>query len=202
MKRITLGALGLFLSISAFGTTCAPFEYTVGSSPAPSSCTVDNGSVTFSGFEAIGFANGQKIDVGVLDPGKTGQLSGLTISFNPAILTGPVSVGYTATITAGTFLSVDDSNTPAQFPLITYAGSGFFCGPNVSSCTKDLPAASTLLNTASLTGKNGPLQEFALDFVADSPVGLRETPEPATLALIGSGFLAMGLAYRKRKGRS
>src|SRR5262249_18165326 len=138
------------------------------------------------------------VNVSFADGGALGVLSG--VSFQPTVSGGTsYTVSYGASVTGGNFTSVNDTATPGGVASYSYTGTGFNCAAQSVSCVQGIAATTTLSNSAHLTGAVAPNQTIPLDF---NPTASSQTPEPTSLLLFGSGFLAVGLVARARRNRS
>jgi PEP-CTERM motif len=194
---LAIGVTALTLATPAFATTCASFTYTEGTSTGPTGCTIDGGDITFSAFSVTGLAPGATVTVSFFDFGSIGE-GGVT--FQPTAAGGtPYSVSYTASVTGGTFSAINDSATPGGVSTYTYSGSPFTCSSSILCNAPVTAGATSLTNSASYTGAVVPNETISLNFTDTAITG---TPEPASLVLFGTGFLAIGLAARARRKRT
>jgi len=132
----------------------------------------------------------------------TGDFTGLptqdfgSISFDTAVGS---SLSFTSS-TFGTFTSTSItkiSNAPgsvAFFILGTFA-SGSYAGYPSPGATAD--SSSFTLGFTQTPAGTGAISDSAT--FSDPPAPLTGTPEPATLGLFGSAFVALGLIRRRRK---
>lgn len=138
-----------------------------------------------------------------------GSLAGLTkagesVDFNPGTLTITGTYGgFTGTLFSGTFGS---SSSPIIWTLISIVGKG-----KTATYTYNLagPISGTWYNGALVTGATTQLV-FKIHGgpYTGGPIGLETgtsyitTPEPGSLALMGTGLLGVGLTIRQRmRGR-
>jgi hypothetical protein len=184
------------LAIPAYATTCTADDGTVTSGDIGTefnNCTLAGtaGTVTFSGFSLSAGATG------TLDASVTGNT--LSFVFNP---TGEgteaaYTLSYTASCASCGVTGANDTvsgsgNYSYSLTGATASGthnSSYTYSPTVTSET---PAT----NTGNYLG-SGFNTLMTLDVTIAATTA--STPEPTSLILFGSGFLAIGLAARKRR---
>lgn len=190
-SKIALVLLMAAIAIPSFAATC-PVVATVAALQALGSCTVGTGDqVTFSNFTTSlpqGAANNVTVTL------NSGSAVGLTFSNNGTATAYTVS--YTATCNAGCLIT-GGHDSATENP----AGSGTYnwsVGGNLGSGGNfNVSFAGVGSLTTSGTFSGGATNQsitMNLDISPNSGV-----PEPTSLILFGSGFLAVGLAARARK---
>lgn len=119
----------------------------------------------------------------------------------------PQVVASTETVSSSVFLTPGQTDDPNLVNLVfTYTGPDFRVedGPFAPVSFSDLGARSTFGQTAfdaffALTTKNNPPPEAATATVQIGVVQVPAVPEPATWAMMISGFGLAGMAARRRK---
>lgn len=157
--------------------------------PATFACTLTPNSTSFNLFSAtytgttiLTFLNGGSLEVG-LDINDAGGQPAETLVFFQMYKNGTA---------AGNLV---DSTTSQSVPSVANPGNGYT--DYVLTGFSSFLSTDTITFRWSLSGDTGGRDSVFL--IAGSPVSITATPEPSTLAMLGSGLLGLGLAWRKRK---
>lgn len=190
-----LGTMLLVLAAPAFAVTC-PTVSTVAALQGLGSCTVGPADqITFSNFTSS-LPSGAANNVTVVFNG--GSAVGITFSNNGT--TTAYTVSYDATCNASCLIT-GGHDSATENP----AGSGSYSwnvGGNLSNSNNYnvlFPGVTSLTTSGTFNG-GATNQSITMNLDFQDTSGI---PEPTSLILFGSGFLAVGLAaHMRRKARS
>ena len=200
-KLFLLALVVMALSIAApvYAATC-PIATTLAALQAAGSCTLGSGDfITFSNFQTnlagtttvqtVAFGTGAGI------PGSAGFL------FGPQNGTSsPYFISYTATCNASCVINGASDSTgenPSGGSTYSFVAGGNSSGNVAGNFNTSFAGVSSAGNQGNYIS-GGSNQSITLDvnFIA---AGTQTAPEPTSLILFGSGFLAVGLVARARR---
>ena len=205
---LALVVVAMFIAAPAYAATC-PISSTVAALQALPTCTLGPSDiVTFSGFTTT--LPGTTVVTVVLNSASNPGSVGFT--FDPGNGSGSTAgytVAYNAMCSAACVINGgSDSHTenPANGGVGGSSNYQFTIGPNTSGTTQvnfttsfSGVSLANITNQGVFAGNSGTNQSITLDINFAPPSGV---PEPTSLLLFGSGFLALGLVARIRTRRS
>jgi hypothetical protein len=200
LMMLAVVLMALSIAVPVYAATC-PVVSTVAALQALGSCTLGTGDfITFSNFVTTlpGSTSVTTVALGTAAgiPGSAGFI------FAPSGGTStPYTISYTATCNASCLINGASDSTgenPSGGSLYSFVAGGNSSGTVSGNFNTSFAGVSSAGNSGSyLSG--GANQGITLDvnFVAAGTPAT--TPEPTSLILFGSGFLAVGLAARARR---
>ncbi len=202
------GGYGLYFQFTATGTQAA-----VGGNPIPAPSTTLTGTITSLTFQLIGytipganagaqFAFNASNQVGITLPG--GSVS--AVLAQGTLIPGTTTVSLAAD--AGGNLTPAASSKETFLPCTGAAGacttdeSGFFLAPPLNVALDIFDAfvntSSVILSPVACDGPPG-TECIGINGGGGNANLIREVPEPRSLALFGTGLLALGMLFMRRR---
>ena len=204
MMILAIVLVALSIAAPVYAVTC-PVVTTVAGLQALGSCTLGSGDfITFSNFVTT-LPGGTSVTTVALGGGSTVPGSAGFI-FAPSNGTStPYSISYLATCNASCLINGASDSTgenPSGGSLYSFTAGGNSSGSISGNFNTTFAGTLSASNQGNyLSG--GTNQGITLDVNFVAPQQTSGTPEPTSMILFGSGFLAVGLAARaRRKARS
>ena len=199
-KLFLLALVMMALSIAApvYAATC-PFATTLDQLIAAGNCNL--GNVTFSNFTVTGsLGTGTTTTSVSFSTGGTTGAAGFTFSPQGGAIT-TYTISYLATCNASCLITGgadSSSENPAGGSTYNYTLGGVNSGNITGNFNPSFAGVLSATNSGTFVS-GGTNQSMTLDVSFGPAAGGGTAPEPTSLILFGSGFLAVGLAARARR---